>query len=95
MDTKKITVEIAYALPHEQLIISMMVAEGTTVKQAIEDSEILLKFPEIDLKVNKLGIFGKTCNFDTKLRDHDRIEIYRKLIADPKVIRKQRQKAES
>lgn len=86
----EITVEVAYALPHKQLIIPVMVQIGTTAENAIRTSGILDKFPEIDLSENKVGIFGKATKLDTVLRHLDRVEIYRPLIADPKEVRKQR-----
>jgi hypothetical protein len=86
----EITVEVAYALPNEQLIIPIKVQDGITVKEAINASGIRAKFPDIDLNINKVGIFGKLTKLDTKLRHLDRVEIYRALIADPKEVRKQR-----
>ena len=86
----EITVEVAYALPDEQLIVPIKVQEGTTAEQAIQASGILKKFPDIDLTINKIGIFGKLTRLDTALRHLDRVEIYRPLIADPKEVRKQR-----
>lgn len=86
----EILVEIAYALPKQQLILELMVPEGTTAEQAVQKSGILAKFPDIDLAQNKLGIFGKLVKADTVLREKDRVEIYRPLIADPKEVRRQR-----
>lgn len=86
----EIMVEVAYALPSQQMIIPVKMCEGATAEAAIKDSGILEKFPEIDLNANKVGIFGKLSKLDTVLRDRDRVEIYRPLIADPKAIRKQR-----
>jgi hypothetical protein len=86
----EITVEVAYALPHEQLIVPIIVPVGSTAENAIYASGITKKFPEIDLAVNKIGIFGKATKLDTVLRHLDRVEIYRPLIADPKEVRKQR-----
>lgn len=83
-------VEVAYAKPEEQVIIPVVAQEGMTVAAVIEASGILSKFPEIDLTQNKMGIFGKLVKPDTVLRDKDRVEIYRKLIADPKEVRRQR-----
>ena len=51
---------------------------------------MLDEFPEIDLATAKMGIFSKPKTADTGLREGDRVEIYRALIADPKVVRKQR-----
>ena len=83
-------VEVAYARPEEQVIIPLQVDEGTTVEQAIQLSGIQERFPEIDMSVNKAGVFGKICKLDTALREQDRVEIYRKLIADPKDSRRKR-----
>lgn len=88
--TRLITVEVAYAKPEAQEIVSLEVEEGTSLEQAIERSGLLTTFPEIDLKQNKVGIFGKLTKPGTLLRDRDRVEIYRPLIADPKEVRKQR-----
>lgn len=88
--SEEILVEVAYALPHKQEVLSVKVKPGATVSQAIEQSGILADFPEIDLASAKVGIFGKQAKLDAALRDKDRIEIYRPLIADPKEIRKKR-----
>jgi uncharacterized protein len=87
---KEILVEVAYALPQQQLILPVRVSAGTTAEQAVLASGILQKFPGIDLSQSQLGIFGKLIKSDTVLREHDRVEIYRELIADPKEVRRQR-----
>ena len=85
-----ILIEVAYALPQKQMIIPIKVKIGTTAEEAIIASGIIKKFPEIDLKINQIGIFGKLTQLDHVMRERDRIEIYRPLIADPKEIRRQR-----
>ena len=85
-----INIEVVYALPDEQILLKRSVPAETTVAAAIQTSGILDKHPEIDLTKNKLGIFGKLTKADVVLRDKDRIEIYRPLIADPKEIRRKR-----
>lgn len=87
---KSIHVEVAYALPETQIILSLDVPTGTTVEDAIKLSGIGEKFPAIDLQVNKVGVFGKLTRLDHVLRPGDRVEIYRALIADPKEVRRQR-----
>ena len=89
-DTSEIIVEVAYALADQQLIIPIKVNVGITAEQAIKASGIINKFPEIDLSLNEIGIFGKLTKLDTPLRHLDRVEIYRPLIADPKEVRRQR-----
>lgn len=86
----KINIEAVYALPDEQTLFRQSVPEGATVAEAIQLCGILEKYPEIDLAANKLGVFGKLAKADTVLRDRDRIEIYRPLIADPKEVRRKR-----
>lgn len=86
----QIPVEVAYALPDRQLILTLRVPPETTAEQAITVSGILQKFPEIDLAVNKIGVFGKLVKPGTVLHEKDRVEIYRPLIADPKEVRRQR-----
>ena len=93
VNSEEILVEVAYALPTEQIILPIKVAPGTTAEAAVKQSGILAKFPEINLAENKIGIFGKLTQLDTVLRDKDRIEIYRPLIADPKEVRRQRAEA--
>ena len=83
-------VEIAYALPDKQSLVSLEVEKGTTLKEAIEASGILDSFEQIDLTKDKVGIFSKFATLDTVLREKDRVEIYRPLIADPKKVRKER-----
>lgn len=92
-DSQKKIVEIAYALPAQQVIIPVKLTEGMTAETAIKQSGILDKFPEIDLNVNKIGLFGKLNKLDVELRHLDRVEIYRPLIADPKEVRRQRAEA--
>ena len=87
---EEIMVEVAYAIPEEQVIISIKVPTIFNVQQAIEKSGIQKKFPSIDLSKNKVGIFGKKTTLDHPLKDRDRIEIYRPLILDPKEMRRKR-----
>ena len=87
---ESINVEVVYALADVQELAQLTLPEGCTVAQAIAASGLLEKYPEIDLKKNKLGVFAKLAKAETMLRDRDRVEIYRPLIADPKEVRKQR-----
>lgn len=85
-----ISIEITYALPDKQTLLALSVPANTTVEHAIEQSGILTIHNDIDLSNNKVGIWYKTTKLDTILKDGDRIEIYRPLIADPKEVRKRR-----
>ncbi|MBT68483.1 MAG: RnfH family protein [Thiotrichales bacterium] len=83
-------VEVAYALADKQSLISIEVEKGATLKEAVEASGILDTFEEIDLSKDRVGIFSKFATLETVLREKDRVEIYRPLIADPKKVRKER-----
>jgi len=85
-----IRVEVAYARPDVQQIFALEVEPGTTAEQAVQRSGVLEQFPEIDLSVNKVGIFGKLTKLQQPLIAGDRVEIYRPLIADPKEVRRRR-----
>lgn len=85
-----IKVEVAYARPDVQVIIAVEVASGATLEDAVRASGILERFPEIDLNVNKVSVFGKLAKLSNALRPGDRVEINRPLLADPKQVRKQR-----
>jgi hypothetical protein len=90
MNATNINVEVVYALPMQQPLLQVRLAEGATVEDAIRASGVLDAFPEIDLAKNKVGIFSKPVKLDEKVRDKDRVEIYRPLIADPKEVRRKR-----
>lgn len=87
---ESIAIEVVFALQQQQVLVQLKLPSGSTVLQAIEASGLKQKYPEIDLAKNKVGIFGKLSKPDAKLRDRDRVEIYRPLIADPKEVRKKR-----
>jgi uncharacterized protein len=90
MEDNQLHIEVVYGVPNKQELLSVVVAENTTVEQAIIESGILTLFPDIDLSVNKVGVWNRTVKLSEVLRDTDRIEIYRPLIADPKEVRKRR-----
>jgi putative ubiquitin-RnfH superfamily antitoxin RatB of RatAB toxin-antitoxin module len=83
-------VEVIYAVPEKAELVKLDLPDGSTLLQAIEASGLLEKHPEIDVKKNKFGIYAKLAKADAVLREKDRVEIYRPLIADPKEVRKQR-----
>jgi len=88
--SSKLNIEVCYALPEKQSLMCITVENNTSVEQAIVQSGILNTYPDIDLSVNKVGVWNRTCKIDTILKEGDRIEIYRPLIADPKEVRKLR-----
>lgn len=86
----KINIEVAYALPEEQILLMVEVPEGTDIKGVVMRSGILELHPELDIEILELGIFGKLAKMNQIVRDKDRIEIYRPLIADPKEVRRRK-----
>ena len=88
-------VEVAYALSHQQFLRRLKMPSGSTVRQAIVQSGVLSKFPEIDLKSVKVGIFSRPVDLGVLLNSGDRVEIYRPLILSPtdaRRLRAERQK---
>ncbi len=85
-----IEVEIVYALPHEQSVQRLRVPIGATIAQAIERAGIARRYPELSAGCATVGIFGRRMELAAVLREFDRIEIYRPLIADPKQSRRTR-----
>ncbi len=84
-----INIQVVYALPERQEMVSVKLPAGSTLQQALEASGLPAKHG-IDIANGKFGIYGKLSKTDTLLRDRDRVEIYRSLIADPKEVRKAR-----
>lgn len=85
-----VNVEVAYAKPEEQVIVTLVMEDGAIVEDAVKASGLLELFPEIALSELKLGVFGVACKLEQRVREGDRVEIYRALINDPKEARRQR-----
>ena len=83
-----LNIEVIYATEDEQIIFSASLASGSTVEQAIQATDVLNKYPEIDMKTIQVGVFSQKKKLDDVLVDGDRVEIYRPLIADPKKVRR-------
>ncbi len=83
-------IEVIYPLPHEQILLNTQVPAGASVRDGILASGVLARYPELNIDTVTAGIFGKVTKLTEPLRERDRIEIYRPLIADPKAVRKQR-----
>ena len=88
--TEALAVAVVYATPQDEFVQPLQVAPGTTIGQAIEGSGVLSRFPEINLVTQPVGIYGKKKTLDTVLRERDRVELYRQLVADPKDSRRKR-----
>lgn len=90
MSDSMISIEIVYGTPQQQKLMTFTVPVDSTIQQAIEASGFLTEFPEIDLSVNNVGVWNRSKKLKDVLKDGDRVEIYRTLIADPKEVRKRR-----
>ncbi|MGB7740677.1 MAG: RnfH family protein [Steroidobacteraceae bacterium] len=84
-------VEVVYALPDRQRVVTLALpATGLTAQAAVEHSGLLDEFPELRNRPLVLGIYGTVCAPDCPLRDRDRVEIYRPLRVDPRAQRRER-----
>lgn len=90
MAAKQIHVQVCYAAPMHEYVRALVVEAGTTIEQAIALSGVLRDIPGIDLALQPVGLYGKKRPLDTVLRERDRVEIYRVLVADPKESRRRR-----
>ncbi|MDZ7622107.1 MAG: RnfH family protein [Candidatus Competibacteraceae bacterium] len=79
-------VSVAYVEPGQPLCLNVEVPDGSTVQQAIELSGILTRCPHLNLKKQKIGIYGKLTKLTAPLEAGDRVEIYRPITVDPKKI---------
>jgi len=84
----EIDIEVAYARPDEQVVLALRVPAGTTAREAIERSGILIQFPEIRLTDNPVGVYGRVVDPGRALENGDRVEIYRPLEVDPREARR-------
>ncbi|GLR13025.1 UPF0125 protein [Chitinimonas prasina] len=85
-----IRIEVAYARPDTQAIVALSLPEGSTIAAAITASALAQRFPELSQAKLTAGVHGHVRALDTPLREGDRVEIYRPLIADPKDARHRR-----
>ena len=87
---EKLQVEVVYALREAQHVRSVSLAPGATVADALEASGLRVQYPELDFTRQAVGIFGRRVRLYQQLCQHDRVEIYRTLVADPKSSRQRR-----
>jgi putative ubiquitin-RnfH superfamily antitoxin RatB of RatAB toxin-antitoxin module len=87
-----VKIEVAYALPQQQKIITLEVPDRTTVFEAAQRSNITDFFVGLELSDVSMGIFGQLVKkpHEYCVREGQRVEIYRPLIIDPKVARANR-----
>lgn len=86
----EIVVEVVYALPERQQVVTLTLPATATVEQALQASGLLQICPELDLATIKVGVFSQICSLQKVLQHDDRLEIYRPLAQDPKQARRSR-----
>src|SRR5687767_8355683 len=91
-ERKTIRCEVAYARPDRQFILTVTLPDGTTAREALLQSGILDSCPEIAVESAVLGVYGKIVPAHYRLKEGDRIEIYRPLACDPRAARRERVK---
>ena len=93
-EVSQIRVSLLYSpRPRQVAEYALTMPNGSTVLQAITSSGVLQAHPEIDLSNPQafgVGIWGRKTTPNHVLRDGDRLEIYRALLVDPKVARRER-----
>lgn len=83
-------VEVVYATPAAQQRYVVELPVGGTVRAAIQQSGVLRDCPQIDLGRDRVGVYGRLVGLDDPLREGDRVEILRALVADPQTARRRR-----
>jgi len=90
-----IRIEVIYALPARQMVRLLRLESGTTARIAIQESRLSDEYPDIADETCALACFGRLINWNTVLKDGDRVEILRPLLADPKEARRRRARAQT
>ena len=83
-------VSVVYCLREGAWTREIELADGSTLRDAIEQSGVLAEYPALGRADLSVGVFGRLHPPDTQARDGDRIEIYRPLLVDPKEARRHR-----
>jgi putative ubiquitin-RnfH superfamily antitoxin RatB of RatAB toxin-antitoxin module len=83
-------VEVVYALPEREDAVSVSLPAGASALDALRASGLLERHPEIDLARQKIGVYGRVVSAEARLRDGDRVEVYRPLAVEPKEARRRR-----
>lgn len=85
-----IAVSVVYAEPDRVFETVVRLPHGATVGEAIEACGIRNARPDIEIDAACIGVFSRKATFETRLRDGDRVEVYRPLKVDPKEARRRR-----
>lgn len=90
MATEHITVEVSYGLPDQQWLVALHVPSGSCVGYVLARPEVREALPQEAFDCEAMGVFSQPCDVATVLEAHDRIELYRPLLCDPKEMRRAR-----
>jgi putative ubiquitin-RnfH superfamily antitoxin RatB of RatAB toxin-antitoxin module len=91
MTTALLVVTVAYSPAARQIEqVELHLPAGSTVRQAVQASGLPARYPALDLGLAGAGVWGRPAPPGQRLRDRDRVEIYRPLTVDPKVARRER-----
>ena len=85
-------IQVIYITQNSQFLADTELPKGASVHQAIKQSGLLEKHPDISLENNEVGIFGELVTGQTILNENDRVEVYRPLMMDPMQARRLRAK---
>ena len=87
-------VEIVFsAAPRQIESVALALTPGSTVADAIRASG-LIERNGLAVEAVMCGVWGRRCELNRKLRDGDRVELYRALAVDPKQARRLRYKGQ-
>lgn len=81
---------VAIALPQRQEVIELELPEGSRIAEALEAPAVRVSLAGIDASSWAVGVWSRRCGRDRVLRDGDRVELYRPIVADAKSMRRER-----
>ncbi len=84
-----VEVELVFALADRQVLRTLSVAAGSSIRDVINVSGIQADFPDIGIGELATGIWGREAALSQKIKAGDRIEIYRPLELEPREARRQ------
>jgi len=94
----ELVVEVVYALPELCHRLRVPVPADATVGEVLRHVARLERpepcwqeaFLDAALQEGRVGIYGEPVGADRRLTEADRLELYRPLPADPKIVRRER-----
>lgn len=90
MSGNDLEVEVVHAVRGHASVVALVLPAGATVADALAAVADRAPFDTLDLDHVPVGIFGDRVDRDRRLEPHDRVELYRPLIIDPREARRRR-----